>query len=213
MAVASLHLLSMLRATIHFDLECDSALSDATKQCSHPLEVSHEELHDDGMITVVIDAGGERAAIQKRLEAAPEVEHVEAIDDNRILLTKPASGALPVIRENHGMLQGLDKVKGSHRVFDVVVFRRSDLKAITSGLSEFGTVRLGMLTRYGDRTASLSPRQTEVIQAALEAGYFDWPRQTDAESLANSLDISHPTLLEHLRKAEKKLIEEALERS
>jgi predicted DNA binding protein len=110
------------------------------------------------------------------------------------------------------MLHGMDKVNGSQRVFDIVVFRRADLKAIVADLREIGSVRLGKLTPFEDRTATLSPRQSEVVEAALDAGYFDWPRRIDAEQLAAEFDVAHSTLLEHLRKAEKKLIEDALGR-
>lgn len=109
------------------------------------------------------------------------------------------------------MLQGMDRVNGSQRVFDVVVFRREDLKRIIQELDDIGAVRLGHLSRYKNRGMTLSSRQAEAVELALEEGYFDWPREIDAEGLAEKLDISHSTLLEHLRKAEKKLLVEALD--
>lgn len=52
----------------------------------------------------------------------------------------------------------------------------------------------------------LTPRQQEVLTAAHSAGYYEWPRRTSGEDLAENLDISPPTLHEHLRTAEQKLI-------
>lgn len=56
----------------------------------------------------------------------------------------------------------------------------------------------------------LSERQSEVIDAALEAGYYEWPRERDAQTIAEDLGITHPTFLEHLRKAERTLLTDAL---
>lgn len=201
----------MLRAKIYFDLDCDCILSELTGEWNRPFTVSREKIHDD-MITLVVDAGEHRATFEERLADSSQVETVKALDESRLLVTKRSCGALPIIRSNHGMLQGMDKVNGSQRVFDIVVLRREDLKAIVAELRELGSVRLGKLTPYEDRTTTLSSRQSEVVEAALDAGYFDWPRRTDAAELAAEFDIAHSTLLEHLRKAEKKLIEDALSR-
>ncbi|WP_158059339.1 helix-turn-helix domain-containing protein [Halorussus halophilus] len=200
----------MLRAKIYFDLDRECVLSELTRQWNRPFTVTQEKVHDDELITLVIDTGDQRDRFERRLRESSQVEHVEVVDETHLLLTKRSCGALPVIRSNHGMLWGMDKVNGSQRVFDVVVFRREDLKAIVAGLRDIGSVSLGRLTPYYDRTATLSPRQAEIVETALDEGYFDWPRRIDAEELAERFDIAHSTLLEHLRKAEKKLLEEAL---
>jgi predicted DNA binding protein len=59
------------------------------------------------------------------------------------------------------------------------------------------------------RTDGLSARQREVFELARQEGYYTWPREISATELAESLDISKATLLEHLRKAEVKLLGEA----
>lgn len=52
----------------------------------------------------------------------------------------------------------------------------------------------------------LTPKQRSVLKAAYHAEYFDWPRGSTAEDLADSLGISSPTLHNHLRRAQKKLL-------
>jgi predicted DNA binding protein len=52
----------------------------------------------------------------------------------------------------------------------------------------------------------LTDRQREALEAAYFGGYFDWPRESTAEEVAESLDIAAPTLHGHLRKAEASLI-------
>lgn len=51
----------------------------------------------------------------------------------------------------------------------------------------------------------LSDRQREVFELARDRGYYTWPRTVSAADLAEELDVSETTLLEHLRKAEAKL--------
>jgi predicted DNA binding protein/PAS domain-containing protein len=58
----------------------------------------------------------------------------------------------------------------------------------------------------------MTDRQREALEAAFRAGYFDWPRESTAEEVAESLDISSPTLHSHLRKAEGRLVSEFFER-
>ena len=55
--------------------------------------------------------------------------------------------------------------------------------------------------------ADLTERQREALEAAYRAGYFEWPRDSTAEDVAESLDIASPTLHGHLRKAEHRLVE------
>jgi hypothetical protein len=52
----------------------------------------------------------------------------------------------------------------------------------------------------------LTDKQRSVMQAAYHAGYFDWPRGSTAEELADSIGVSSPTLHNHLRRAQRKLL-------
>jgi hypothetical protein len=51
-----------------------------------------------------------------------------------------------------------------------------------------------------------TPRQREVLRFAFERGYYEWPREVDAKTLADELGIAKATMLEHLRKAEGKVL-------
>ncbi|MFB6084478.1 MAG: bacterio-opsin activator domain-containing protein [Halorientalis sp.] len=53
---------------------------------------------------------------------------------------------------------------------------------------------------------SLTEKQSAVLQAAYHAGYFEWPRGSTAEELADALGITSPTLHNHLRRAQQKLL-------
>lgn len=57
------------------------------------------------------------------------------------------------------------------------------------------------------RLDTLTTAQREAFEHAREAGYYEWPREVSTRELAEGLDVSKTTLLEHLRKAESKLLD------
>ncbi len=57
------------------------------------------------------------------------------------------------------------------------------------------------------RLDTLTPAQRKVFEHARESGYYKWPREISTRELADGIDISKTTLLEHLRKAESKLLD------
>lgn len=56
----------------------------------------------------------------------------------------------------------------------------------------------------------LTEKQQEAISLAFRLGYFDTPRKVSAEELAQRLGLSSSTLTVHLRRAERRLLAEAL---
>jgi PAS domain S-box-containing protein len=55
-------------------------------------------------------------------------------------------------------------------------------------------------------TNQLTERQREVLQTAYYAGFFEWPRETNAGELADILGIAQPTVSRHLRATERELL-------
>ena len=196
----------MFTATIHFNQHRECILRDLTADVDRPVPIEIEEVRN-GSVTFVLRAGVHADAFQTTLESADHVEYVDRLDDVNLLVTKPSCGAYSAIYQNHGTLRRSNTVSGRHREYNVLVFRREDLKAIIDDLEQFGTVTLGRLEEFTERTESpLTDRQRDVITEALARGYYEWPRQINNEALADELDISRATLHEHLRKAEQKLV-------
>lgn len=52
----------------------------------------------------------------------------------------------------------------------------------------------------------LSQRQREIFEFAKREEYYTWPRETSASALADEIEVSKSTFLEHLRKAEAKIL-------
>ena len=53
---------------------------------------------------------------------------------------------------------------------------------------------------------TLTDKQAAVLRAAFHAGYFEWPRGSTAEELADAIGVTSPTLHNHLRRAQQKLL-------
>ncbi|WP_336000023.1 PAS domain S-box protein [Halorientalis halophila] len=93
-----------------------------------------------------------------------------------------------------------------------------DLRGLTERLDDrFGGVTLAAKrestsppdpaeTTCEDLADDLTDRQQAALSAAYFGGYFDWPRDSTAEEVADSLGITSPTLHQHLRHAERKLL-------
>ena len=58
---------------------------------------------------------------------------------------------------------------------------------------------------------TLTDKQRSALRAAYLSGYFDWPRGSTAEELADSLGVSSPTFHNHLRRAQRKILATFLE--
>ena len=54
--------------------------------------------------------------------------------------------------------------------------------------------------------SQLTDRQEQVLRAAFERGYYEWPRDCTGQEIAEDLDISSATFSEHIHTAERKLL-------
>ena len=92
---------------------------------------------------------------------------------------------------------------------------RDQLDALRA--SESAEIEVTRITTNGGngervgRIHLLSARQREVFRLAAAEGYYSWPRETTTRELAAQAGCSKTTLLEHLRKAEAKLLEPAVD--
>ena len=84
------------------------------------------------------------------------------------------------------------------RKLDELVQAESDLRD-TLALSD--TAAEGDLDKLTKVYETMKPKQAAALKTAYARGYYDWPRKSSAEELAETLDISAPSLHYRLRKA------------
>ena len=103
-------------------------------------------------------------------------------------------------------------------------FHATDVGTIQSVVDEldetYGSVRIDRLARTGDGDPDdlvmvdrgrLTDRQQEVLETAMEMGYFERPRSANATEVSEALDISPSTFAEHLASAQSKVLDSLLE--
>jgi hypothetical protein len=60
---------------------------------------------------------------------------------------------------------------------------------------------------YSEVEERLTERQFDALRLAYHSGYFEWPRDSTASDVADSLGVAQPTFSGHLRAGHRKLLE------
>ncbi|MFT4891461.1 MAG: putative DNA binding protein [Halobacteriales archaeon] len=82
-----------------------------------------------------------------------------------------------------------DAIEGISGPFDVTIEAVGGLAGTTAAIE-----------------AHLSDRQRDVVETAVELGYYDVPRSASQEDIAAELDCAASTIAEHLRKSEARIL-------
>jgi hypothetical protein len=93
-----------------------------------------------------------------------------------------------------------------------VLGREMDIKKILQNASRWSNTYkiLGLAsidTKEEPLLSKLSMKQRQALLTAFALGYYDVPRKISSEELSTHLNADKSTVVEHLRKAEKKLID------
>lgn len=67
----------------------------------------------------------------------------------------------------------------------------------------------GLISFY--QKAKLTDTEMKVLREAYNSGYYEWPRPKDLGQVSSTLSLSKPTVLYHIRNAERKLVGSLLE--
>ncbi len=117
------------------------------------------------------------------------------------------------ILENRGFFTTPVTVTDGKENWSIVLSDESTKKDLFKHLDEIGDVSIDKIQRMDSLSmalpieyVNLTDRQSESIRKAYLHGYYDFPKKTSSRELAKSIGISQSTLLEHLHKAEHKVI-------
>jgi predicted DNA binding protein len=91
---------------------------------------------------------------------------------------------------------------------------RKNLADFVEMMRTVGTIRKMAFRRAAyqkaDILAVLTDKQREVMLAAFQNGYYDYPKKISSRRLCQKVSISKPTLLQHMRKAEGRILKEIM---
>ncbi|MFB6124463.1 MAG: bacterio-opsin activator domain-containing protein [Halanaeroarchaeum sp.] len=155
-----------------------------------------------------------------RVEAEPDVQSASIVADEeghrRVELTVSANSPLASLTHHEVTLHGIDVESGAGEyrfeapltvdVGDVV----DELRSWYPGIElRSKREREKPVTTAADLAtemeATLTDRQYEIFKTAYLGGYFEWPRDSTIEDLAENVGIAGSTFHHHLRHAQRKL--------
>lgn len=147
---------------------------------------------------------------------------IHRVEGNCVFFTIPA-GALSYhtafLDENVFFIKPFF-LKEGREYWTVGAFDKKDIRALVRKIRKDGrssNVELLSLKKQRpdlfvpDALAGLGPKQNEVLLAALDAGYYGYPRKTTLKALGHRLGLSPATVREHLRKAEARILPAAVQ--
>jgi hypothetical protein len=129
----------------------------------------------------------------------------------------PADMICPVLLQHGFVHSAPTRIEGGREFWQVVFAgERSEIESELSAVGDESGADISVARISSSETVepererrlgTLTPTQREVFELARDEGYYQWPRGVSTRDLAAKLDISKTTLLEHLRKAEAKLLD------
>lgn len=180
-----------------------------------------------GLLTVETDRFD---AIVEIIGSHPTIESVERVErtemaSGRTVGTLFIKGVLDeatplqrILEEGFLPLRSATLEEG-RECFDLLLADRNELARATAILEEFGPVTLERVTKGFRREIvpsqtewqailqRMPSRRREILDTAIERGYYEIPRGITLDELAEQHGISKSTASDHLRKAEKEILE------
>lgn len=178
--------------------------------------ISHLNRLADGTGIILYHLRGESAAIDSILDDTPAIlsyELSEARDGFHLYSHFEATGLarqLLAMTQRYELILDLpiECIRGGGIRLSVIGTDANIQDAVSNAPTEIHLEleHIGEFEPSTHREPNLTDRQREVLQTAIEAGYYRVPREVSREELAEELDISGGTVSEHLRKIEAKLV-------
>lgn len=181
--------------------------------------IMHMDALGDGTGVLLYRLVGDREAVESELEAHDDVialDILDAEDDEfhvylHLMPGDPAKTLMRLAEEYALMLDTPIEFKGREALSMTIIGNHDMLQAALEELPEELSLSVEQVGTYTpDRTDTLSmltERQLEVFRTAVELGYYDIPRRTTHEDIADKLDCAPSTVDEHLRKAESRVLQ------
>ncbi len=150
------------------------------------------------------------------LEEHSTIERVEVLDRTSLTLTLLVSGRseqsiIRTISDANAFILKPVHLTVGEEVWTIGLAQRDAAKEIVDNLMTVGKVDVSSLTRDEFQTLKLTKSQRSAIDLANAMGYYEFPRKASPAEVAKKLGVSKSTLLEHLHKAESRVIAAYLE--
>jgi predicted DNA binding protein len=146
---------------------------------------------------------------RKRL-GITELSKVKTRDGKTTYLVKKRPTKLTLLLEKHNIYYEFPLQIDCESANVSITGLSKEISKFLSALESLGVrFRVTLAADYITQTdilSTLTNRQKEALLIALREGYFKTPRETNAHILAEILGIKHTTFLQHLRRAQEKIL-------
>lgn len=113
-----------------------------------------------------------------------------------------------------GLIHTIPTIISQEKFTISMMGEQKNLSDFVEMIRNAGTIRKMSFRRAAyqkaDILAVLTDKQREVMVAAFQNGYYDFPKKISSKKLCRKVSISKPTLLQHMRKAEGRILKEIM---
>lgn len=126
--------------------------------------------------------------------------------------TESTAALLEIVNEYEFILDTPIECRRDRGYHIGLIGEESEIRRALDNIPESVRVELERLSEYEpearELTALLTDRQQEILETAIELGYYDVPRRATHADIADELGVSSTTIGEHLRKIESRMLTE-----
>ncbi|MGQ3330394.1 MULTISPECIES: helix-turn-helix domain-containing protein [Halorubrum] len=182
--------------------------------------IHHIELLDDDTVLLFAEASGSKERYKQIMEESPYVmSYLTAGDDRWMAVsqfepTESVRRSLELQRESLLVIETPIRFTSDNQLKVTYIGTDETFSKLYDYADEMDQLTFDVL-KMGDYTADnssfnrmITSRQEEVLEAAVDLGYYREPRQASLEDIGEVIGISPATVGEHLRKAEERVFTE-----
>lgn len=186
-----------------------------TRRAIHRLE-----LLDDGTVLLFAEASGSKARYEQIMRESPHVISYLTAGDERWMAvsqfepTEAVRRALELQRESFLVIETPIQFTADNELKITYLGTDETFRELYEYADETEQLTFEVLNtgEYDAETSSfdrvLTSRQEEVVEVAVDLGYYSNPRKASLEEIGETIGISPGTVGEHLRKAEARVFTE-----
>ncbi|MGB9933358.1 helix-turn-helix domain-containing protein [Haloarcula amylolytica] len=213
-----------------FQIGCEAlplvSVADAVPEASITLSLQYNHGRRPRFLATV--TGGSEQAIERAFTDAYDIQEwtrIGTAGDSQRYQAVPALSFEEQLGGQIDDLDGLEALAAADAIIERITVTTDGWEqmgwfADRAAFTEFSSFwqrnaefRLERLTRDAEPKSpgnGLTDRQLEALRTAYELGYFEIPRRTSLDAVAQELDISASSLSERLRRAQTQLIQETV---
>jgi predicted DNA binding protein len=142
---------------------------------------------------------------------------LRSIEDKHTCLTRytePEESKGQFQESDLGLVHTVPTIISPERFTLSMMGERKNLADFVEMMKKVGTIRKMAIRKAAyqnaDILAVLTERQRKVMVAAFQNGYYEYPKRISSEALSQKVNLSKPTLLQHMRKAEGRILNEIM---